>query len=81
MSDTCDLCGKDRGTYEGFVWYSMNGEETELCRSCMIKWNKTDGKKSLDIKYKGAEPTTKQWQKKCDMQQKAFDKWKKEVRI
>ena len=71
----CNLCGKDRKNFDGFIWYYHTSPNTELCRSCYMKWCKTNECKLLEKKYKKAKPTTKTWDKKCKEQQKAFDKW------
>jgi len=70
----CDLCNKERGAYDEFVWYA-EWTQTDLCRSCMGKWTKSKERKVLEEKYKDAKPTTKLWHKKCKELQKAFDKW------
>ena len=72
--DKCNLCEKDRKGFDGMVWYSGN-VGTELCRSCLMKWNKTQEYKALKEKHKDAKPTTTAWHKMCEEQQKAFDKW------
>jgi len=72
--DRCNLCNKDRGNYDGSVWYSGN-MNTLLCKSCYLKWCRNKEHKLLKNKYKKAKPCTKLWYKMCNEQQKAFDKW------
>lgn len=73
--DKCNLCGKNRGNYEGSVWYHSSSPETQLCKGCMTKWNRTKECKELKLKFENAKPTTKPWEKMCKAQQKAFDRW------
>jgi hypothetical protein len=70
--DICE-CGK---IFKGnnCVWYSGN-IETNLCRSCYMKWCKSKECKFVKEKYKTAKPCTKEWSKMCDALQKEFDKW------
>ena len=75
----CDLCGKDRGNYNGFVWYA-EWTQTDLCRGCMMRWNRSKERKISEEKYKDAKPTTKKWHKKCEEQQKEFTKWFKKLK-
>ena len=70
----CNLCDKNRKSFDGSVWYSGN-IETLLCESCYSKWCKNENCKLVNLKYKKAKPLTKLWDKKCSELQKAFDKW------
>lgn len=72
--DKCDLCNKDRKGYQGSVWYSGN-YQTDLCKSCWLKWIKSKERRELENRFKKAKPCTKLWHKKCVELQKAFDKW------
>jgi len=72
--NTCNLCNKIRTNWDGFVWYSGD-TQTDLCKSCYLKWCKTKDRKELENKYKKAKPCTKLWGKKCQELQKAFNKW------
>lgn len=77
--DKCDLCGKGKKNFECLVWYS-EWTETNLCKSCYLKWCKNKEHRSLEKKYKKAKPTTKEWHKKCVELQKAFNKWFEEIK-
>ncbi len=74
--EKCDVCkNKLNENYNGLVWYSAD-EENNLCRSCHLKWVKSNICKDLEHKHKLAKPTTKAWYKKCDQLQIAFNRWK-----
>ena len=73
--DKCNLCDKERKGFNGFVWYYHTSPNTELCKSCYMKWSKSKECKLLGKKHKSAKPTTKAWERKCIELQKAFDKW------
>jgi len=74
VRDNCNLCNKDKGKFEGLVWYSGN-IPTYLCKSCYLKWTKSKECKELEVKFEGTKPCTTEWTKMCGAQQKAFDKW------
>ena len=70
----CNLCNKDRGNYEGLIWFSGD-IPTYLCRGCYMKFCRIEVYKKLKEKYKETKPCTKRWTKMCKEEQKAFDKW------
>ncbi len=73
--NTCEIC-KKKSSFNGYVWIA-EGKFTDLylCRSHYLKWCKNKEGKEIEKRYENAKPTTKEWHKKCQELQKAFDKW------
>jgi len=71
----CNLCEKYRKGFNISVWYYSTSPDTELCKSCYMKWMRYKDRKLLEKKYKKAKPTTEAWKKKCKELQRVFDKW------
>ena len=74
----CYIC-KKKSKFNGFVYLS-DGKYCDLYlrRSHYLKWCKSKGSKEIELKYKKAKPTTKEWNKRCQLLQKEFDKWMEE---
>ena len=68
----CGMCRK-KSDYDGFVWYTMGGSETYLCRSHYMKWC-WEHKHYRDA-HKLVKPATKAWEKMCEEEQELFDEW------
>ena len=70
----CDICGK-ASSFEGLCWYDNRMDETHLCRSHYMKWNRQH--KPYFETHKNVNPCTKEWHKMCAEESKLFRKWMK----